>query len=62
LLRCRVRYFTDGRILGSEAFVREQAVAQPPPASVRPPGPKPMRGANWRGLSTLGGLRKDLFG
>ncbi|MEM0965962.1 MAG: transposase [Verrucomicrobiota bacterium] len=62
LLRCRVRYFTDGRILGSEAFVREQTKAQPPPASGRPPGPTPMKGANWRGLSTLGGLRKNLFG
>ncbi|MEM0966789.1 MAG: transposase, partial [Verrucomicrobiota bacterium] len=29
VLRCRVRYFTDGRVLGSEAFVASQAATQP---------------------------------
>ena len=61
ILRCRVRYFTDGRVLGSEAFVQEHADAERE-GRVRPPRVHGMQGADWGGLSVLGGLRKDLFG
>lgn len=54
-LRCRVRYFSQGRIIGCRAFVSAQA----PPASARPAA---MEGADWDGLATLGGIRKAPFG
>jgi len=60
VLRCRVRYFTDGKVLGSPEFVREQS------ASETESGQKsgkvhPMRGADWGGLAVGNGLRKGLF-
>lgn len=60
LLRCRVRYFCDGVILGSEEFVEEQLRSEPP-CSVRPRKPHLMRGADWGGLSVGNGIRKCLF-
>jgi putative transposase len=63
-LRCRVRYFTEGAVLGSEAFV--QAWARRPRGS--PSGPRtrsakahPLEGARWEGLTVLRGLRARLF-
>jgi len=57
LLRCRVRYFTDGAILGSrifvnEAFQRHRAHFSP----IRQTGARPMRG-NWGGLCSARRLR-----
>jgi hypothetical protein len=60
VLRCRVRYFTDGLVLGSERFVREQLEAGPPGKRGRQP--HSLKGAEWHGLSVGTGLRKDLFG
>ena len=60
VLRCRVRYFTDGMVLGSEAFVKEQMGREPPGKRERKV--HPMRGADWEGLSVGTGLRKGLFG
>jgi len=60
VLRCRVRYFTDGLVLGSESFVREQLEADPPGKRER--RPHALKGAEWNGLSAGTGLRKDLFG
>ncbi|MGE9290105.1 MAG: transposase, partial [Puniceicoccales bacterium] len=60
LLRCRVRYFSDGMVLGSENFVREYLKGIPP--GKREKTPHAMRGADWRGLSVGTSLRKDLFG
>ena len=64
ILRCRVRYFSDGAVLGSRAFVekqlavycartgrREQAVPHPLPKIT-----------DWGDIATLRGLRKAVFG
>ena len=62
----RVRYFTDGAIIGSSEFVdtvfyehRHQLTA---PTSVRSTGARPMRGAEWGGLRTLRDLRVNAIG
>jgi putative transposase len=70
-LRCRVRYFTDGAILGTREYVRgftekwqnEKGRKYPPRANV-------LHGADWAGaeaahgqeLSCIRGLRKAVFG
>ncbi|MGE9290894.1 MAG: transposase, partial [Puniceicoccales bacterium] len=59
-LRCRIRYFTDGAILGSKEFVEKHLDALPG-SRKRGRIPHPMHGADWRGLSVAQGLRKDLF-
>ena len=58
LLRCRVRYFTDGAVLGGEAFVdafferqREHFGAR------RESGARRMRGAEWGAIRALRDLR-----
>ncbi len=64
VLRCRVRYFTDGAVLGSQAFVaahlqtyrrtqgrRERTAPRPLPSVT-----------DWGELNTLRGLRKNAFG
>lgn len=63
LLRCRVRYFTDGAILGSEEFVRgftsnwqlERERKHPPKVNM-------LRGSDWGGLAVIQGLRRKVFG
>ncbi|MGE9290041.1 MAG: transposase, partial [Puniceicoccales bacterium] len=60
LLRCRMRYFSDGKVLGSEEFVRKILKEEPP--GKRQKKPHRMRGADWNGLSVGVGLRKRLFG
>jgi len=63
VLRCRVRYFTDGAILGSQEFVRGYVdVWQQQKGRKYPPKVKPLRGANWQDLATIQGLRKQVFG
>jgi hypothetical protein len=48
VLRCRVRYFTDGAILGSEEFVRGYVGAwQLEKGRKYPPKPNLLRGADW---------------
>ena len=62
LLRCRVRYFSDGVVLGSEDFVRhqiEQVREQLGP--MRKSGPRPMQGGDWGGLTVLRSLQKDVI-
>ncbi|MET3871642.1 hypothetical protein J3R74_001512 [Puniceicoccus vermicola] len=61
ILRCRVRYFTDGMVLGSEKFVEEHLKTMKD-RGIRPRRSHPMSGADWQGLSVGTGLRKDLFG
>jgi len=60
ILRCRVRYFTDGKVLGSPEFVERQNTSsrKSKDGSVRV---HPMRGADWGGLAVGNGLRKHLF-
>ncbi|MGE9290271.1 MAG: transposase, partial [Puniceicoccales bacterium] len=60
MLRCRVRYFSDGKVLGSEAFVRDCLAGAP--AGVREKKPHAMCGADWNGLSVGTGMRSRLFG
>ena len=63
LLRCRVRYFTDGAILGSKEYVRSFAdVWQRNTNRIRTPKAQPLRGADWQGLVVIKGLRKEVFG
>ncbi|MFU8848790.1 MAG: transposase, partial [Opitutales bacterium] len=63
VLRCRVRYFTDGAILGSQEFVRGYVgVWQLEKRRKYPLKPKLLRGADWQGLATIQGLRKQVFG
>lgn len=51
VLCCRVPYFTDGAILGSEEFVRSFVGAwQMQKGRKYPPKVNPMRGADWGGL------------
>ncbi len=59
-LRCRVRYFTDGAVLGSKAFVdgffeRNREGFGPR----RESGARPLRGAQWGSIRTLRDLRLD---
>ncbi len=63
VLRCRVRYFSDGAILGSKEFVRSFSGAwQLERGRKYPPKPNPMRGADWGDLATIQGLRRQVFG
>lgn len=62
MLRCRVRYFSDGAILGSTEFVRgftdtwqlEHGRKYPPKANA-------MRGTDWGDLAVIRGLRSRVF-
>ena len=62
-LRCRVRYFTDGAVLGSEAYVArifEEFRSHFGPR--RKSGPRQMRGSDWEGLMVMRDLRREVFG
>jgi len=62
-LRCRVRYFTEGAVLGSAEFVQDWFEAhRAPSASKRKSGPRPMKGAEWGGLAIYRGLHRAVFG
>jgi len=63
VLRCRVRYFTDGAILGSQEFVRGFVGPwQMEKGRKYPPKVNPLRGSEWQGLATIQGLRNHVFG
>ena len=63
MLRCRVRYFTDGAILGSAEFVRGFAEAWHMERRRKyPPAMQAMRGSNWGDLSVINVLRRKVFG
>ena len=63
LLRCRVRYFSDGAILGSKEFVKEvwqdhrQQLGQR-----RWRVGRALPGADWKGLTSFRDLRQEVFG
>jgi putative transposase len=64
-LRRKVRYFTDGAVIGSAAFVEEvfgklKAEGQTGPR--RKSGPRQMRGADFGGLRSLRDLRVRVMG
>jgi REP element-mobilizing transposase RayT len=60
VLRCRVRYFTDGMMIGSPEFVERQVKAKSG-GRKRPRRSHSMRGSDWGGLSVATGLRARLF-
>jgi len=62
VLRCRVRYFSQGIAIGSSQFVQECRRAENPPECRAVRKPHAMQGADWNGLCVGTGLRKDLFG
>lgn len=63
VLRCRVRYFTDSAILGSENFVKEFVeTVQRGRRRKHRPKLKWLRGADWGGLVTLHDMRRQVFG
>ncbi len=63
VLRCRVRYFSDGAVLGSREFVEDIWSEFPDQfARRRRSGPRKMRGSNWEGLMVLRELKREVFG
>ncbi|WP_269523946.1 transposase [Coraliomargarita parva] len=62
VLRCRVRYFTDGAILGTKEFVRSYAgVWQLERDRKHPPTARRLTGADWGDLAVIRGLRRQVF-
>lgn len=62
VLRCRVRYFSDGVILGSSEYVRGFANSvQRDLRRKRPPKVHLLRGAVWGDVAVLQGLRRQVF-
>ncbi|MFP4259579.1 MAG: transposase [Opitutales bacterium] len=63
VLRCRVRYFTDGVVLGTENFVRGFIERQQRETrQAHRPKPVRLRGTDWEGLANLRPLRQQVFG
>jgi len=64
VLRCRIRYFTDGAVLGSRTFVECHLAEYRRRHGVRQrTAPRPLAPlTDWRGLMSLRGLRSDPFG
>ena len=64
VLRCRLRYFTDGAVLGTKAFVQEQLITYQRRHGRRE-GKEPVLlppVTDWGGWATLRGLRRTAFG
>ena len=62
LLRCRVRYFSDGVVLGSREFVESIFESHREEFSVkRKTGARKMRYGKWGGLCTIRDLRKTVI-
>lgn len=64
VLRCRLRYFTDGAVLGSRVFVEAQLAKYRQKAGRRKrTGPRPLPAfTDWGDFTTLRGLRGRAFG
>lgn len=63
VLHCRVRYFTDGAVLGSKEFVQAYFQAHRGRfGKNRKSGPRTMVGSDWQGLTVLRDLRREVFG
>ena len=62
VLRCRVRYFTDGAILGSAEFVHGLAGQWQAERGLKyPPKTRAVCGADWGDLSVVARLRRAVF-
>jgi REP element-mobilizing transposase RayT len=64
VLRCRIRHFSDGAVLGSRAFVQEQLTRfQRITGRRKRMRPRELPGVtDWDGLMTMRGLRQRAFG
>ena len=63
LLRCRVRYFTDGVVIGSKAFIERYFEAKREYFGPgRTSGARKMRGGEWGELRSLRELQKEPVG
>ena len=63
VLRCRVRYFTDGAVLGSAEFVRKYAAEwQVGRGRRRPVDANPAKGAPWGDVAVINTMRRAVFG
>ncbi len=63
VLRCRVRYFTDGAILGSKEYIQSYYKEHRRDfRRKRKKEPRPMKGSDWGGLFVYRGLRQTVFG
>ena len=63
VLRCRVRYFTEGAIFGSREFVEGfRETWQTAKRRKNAPRAHVLRGADWGDLATIRGVRKRAFG
>ncbi len=63
VLRCRVRYFTDGAVLGTAEFVRSYAAAwQAGRKRQHAVGVKRAKGAPWGDLAVVNAMRRARFG
>lgn len=63
VLRCRVRYFTDGLVLGRKVFVEEAFQRHRGHFSLkRKDGARAMKGAEWGDLFAARALRVDVLG
>ena len=63
VLRCRVRYFTDGAILGSAEFVRSHAARwQAEKGRKRPPKIVSARGSGLGDIAVVNAMRRAVFG
>jgi len=62
VLRCRIRYFTDGAILGSAEYVRGFVGAvQRERERKHPLKVNPLKGAAWGDMAVIQSLRREIF-
>jgi putative transposase len=63
VLRCRVRYFSDGAVLDSKEFVQGYFESHRDRFEAKcRDGPRKMLGSDWDGLMCIRDLRRDVFG
>jgi REP element-mobilizing transposase RayT len=63
VLRCRLRYFHDGAVLGSRAYVAEQLAEHHRRSGCRPSDPRPLPDCtDWGDLTVMRGLRRAAYG
>ncbi len=58
LLRCRVRYLTDGAVIGGKTWMEDWLRTNPETYGKRKTPPRVMRGGVWGGLCSLRDLRR----
>ena len=62
-LRCRVRYFSDGAVIGSSEYVQHVLGTYGKQFGwKRPKSALPMKGSDWGGLTVGRQLRREIFG